>query len=118
MNNVSSFDIADHSDSDEMIAGFLADALRDDDPEVFIAALNCVAKARRMSEIAKRTGLNRESLYKALKPGSKLRFETVQKVIGCFGLRLTVTEGASGQDGMTDSLVSEAGNRQRSLQQV
>jgi probable addiction module antidote protein len=118
MNKFSSFDIADHSDSQEMIAGFLADALSDDDPEVFIAALSCVAKARRMSDIAKKTGLNRESLYKAMKPGSKLRFETVQKVIGCFGLRLTVTADPSGPDGVTDSGVPLNSNRQRSLQQV
>jgi probable addiction module antidote protein len=91
MKSFSPFDIAEHLDSEEMIAGFLADALEDENPDVFIAALGYVAKARGMTEIAKESGLSRESLYKALKSGSKLRYETVQKVIGSLGVRLTVT---------------------------
>ena len=91
MKSFSPFDMAEHLDSEEMIAGFLADAMEDANPDVFIAALGYVAKARGMSDIAKETGLGRESLYKALKSGSKLRYETVQKVMSSLGMRLTVT---------------------------
>ncbi|SOC85565.1 probable addiction module antidote protein [Ensifer adhaerens] len=94
MNTFTTFDIADYLDSDEMIAEFLTAALEDDNPEVFIAALGHVAKAKGMSEIARETGLGRESLYKALKEGAKPRYETVAKVLSALGVRLTVEKVA------------------------
>ncbi|RUM20679.1 putative addiction module antidote protein [Rhizobium vallis] len=48
-----------------------------------------------MSAIANETGLGRESLYKALKAGSKLRYETVLRVLSALGVRLTVTPKAA-----------------------
>lgn len=94
MNTFTTFEIADYLDSDEMIAEFLTAALEDDNPEVFIAALGHVAKAKGMSEIARETGLGRESLYKALKEGAKPRYETVAKVLSALGVRLTVEKVA------------------------
>ena len=44
-----------------------------------------------MSKIAEETGLSRESLYKALSADSKPRYETVQKVLGAIGFKITVT---------------------------
>jgi hypothetical protein len=49
-----------------------------------------VAKARGMTAIAASTGLGRESLYKALAPGAKPRYETIVKVLHGLGVRLTV----------------------------
>ena len=49
---------------EDEIAEFLSEAYLDDDPNVFIIALGHVAKHRGMSNLAKETGLNRESLYK------------------------------------------------------
>jgi probable addiction module antidote protein len=49
-----------------------------------------VAKARGIAKIAKDSGLGRESLYKALAPGAKPRFETVQKLVDALGVRWTV----------------------------
>ncbi|MCL6708061.1 putative addiction module antidote protein [Pseudomonas sp. R2.Fl] len=95
MNTFSKFDVSDYLDSDEMIAEFLAAALEDEDPDVFIAALGHVAKAKGMAEIASESGLGRESLYKALKPGSKLRYETVLRVMSALGVKLTVTTKAA-----------------------
>lgn len=95
MNTFSDFDISDYLDSDELIAEFLTAAMEDEDPEAFIAALGHVAKAKGMSAIANETGLGRESLYKALKAGSKLRYETVLKVLSALGVRLTVTPKAA-----------------------
>ena len=44
-----------------------------------------------MTGIAEATGLGRESLYKALAPGSKLRFETVRKIMDALGVKLSVS---------------------------
>ncbi len=94
MNTFTTFEIADYLDSDEMIAEFLAAAIEDENSEVFIAALGHIAKAKGMSEIARETGLGRESLYKALKEGAKPRYETVAKVLSALGVRLTVEKVA------------------------
>lgn len=94
MNTFTTFEIADYLNSDEMIAEFLAAAIEDENPEVFIAALGHVAKAKGMSEIARETGLGRESLYKALKEGAKPRYETVAKVLSALGVKLTVEKVA------------------------
>lgn len=92
----SKFDASEYLDSEEMIAEYLAAAIEDGNPDVFIAALGDIAKARGMAKIAEQSGLGRESLYKALKPGSKLRYETVQKIIAALGVKLTVhTAGAA-----------------------
>ncbi|RUV70494.1 putative addiction module antidote protein [Mesorhizobium sp. M5C.F.Cr.IN.023.01.1.1] len=95
MTNFTEFDVSDYLDNDEMIAEFLAASLEDGNPDVFIAALGHVAKARGMTEIAKDSGLGRESLYKALKSGSKLRYDTVQRVLSALGVRLTVAPKAA-----------------------
>jgi probable addiction module antidote protein len=50
-----------------------------------------VAKARGFSKVAKDAGLGRESLYKALAPGAKIRYDTVRKLLDSLGVRLTVT---------------------------
>ncbi|MGJ8530344.1 addiction module antidote protein [Maritalea sp.] len=90
MTQFEKFDASDYLDSESMIAEYLAAAVEDDNPDVFIAALGDIAKARGMSEIAEQTGLGRESLYKALRSGSKLRYETVQKVLSALGVKLTI----------------------------
>jgi probable addiction module antidote protein len=88
------FDASEYLDSDEMMAEYLTLALEDENPEVFITALGNVAKARGMAQVAKDSGLSRESLYKSLRAGSKLRYETVQKILKALNVKLT-TEPAS-----------------------
>ena len=83
------FDPADYLDSDEMIAEYLAAAAEEPNPDVFLAALGDVARARGMAQVAKDAGLGRESLYKALAPGSHPRFETVNAVLKALGVRMT-----------------------------
>ena len=85
------FDASAYLDNEEVIAEFLTAALEDGDPEVFLAAIGHVAKARGMSAIAESTGLGRESLYKAFAPGAKPRYETVQKVLQSLGVKINVT---------------------------
>ena len=84
------FDAADYLDSEETIAEFLTAALEDENPEVFLAAIAAVAKARGISAIASSAGLGRESLYKALAPGAKPRYDTIIKVLHGLGVKLSV----------------------------
>jgi len=91
MEKFSKFDAADYLDSEEMIVEYLAAALEDENPDLFLAALADVAKARGMSAVAQSTGLGRESLYKALAPGAKPRYDTILKVLHGLGVKLTVT---------------------------
>jgi probable addiction module antidote protein len=85
------FDTSAFLDDDEVVAEYLTAALEDANPDVFLAAVGQVAKARGMSAVAENTGLGRESLYKALTPGAKPRYDTVLKVLQGLGVKLTVT---------------------------
>ena len=84
------FDAAEFLDNEEVIAEYLSAAIEDPDPDVFLRAMANVAKARGISEVAKASGLGRESLYKALAPGAKVRYETVRKVLDSLGVKLKV----------------------------
>lgn len=84
------FDPSAYLDNEETIAEYLTITLEENDPDLLLAALSNVAKARGMSQIAKDSGLGRESLYKALSPGAKPRFETIMKVMHALGVKLTV----------------------------
>ena len=88
---VKPFDAADYLTDDESIAEYLTAALEDRDPNLFLTAIKDVARARGMTQLAKDTGLGRESLYKALAPGAKPRYDTVLKVVNALGVRLHAT---------------------------
>ena len=79
------------SNSEAVIAEYLAAALEDPNPDMFLRAVANVAKARGMASVAEASGLGRESLYKALAPGAKVRYETVRKLVDSLGVKLTVT---------------------------
>jgi len=85
------FDASAFLNNEEVIAEYLAAALEDGNPDMFLAAIGDVAKARGMSAIAEQTGLGRESLYKALAPGAKPRYDTILKVLSSLGVKLTIT---------------------------
>jgi probable addiction module antidote protein len=82
------FDASDYLDNEETIAEYLKAALEDPDPDAFLAAVHDVAKARGMAAVAANAGLGRESLYKALKPGARPRFDTVRRLLDALGVRL------------------------------
>lgn len=85
------FDASEYLDDEEVIAEYLTAALEDPNPEVFLLAVANVAKARGIAKVAEDSGLGRESLYKALAPGAKPRYETVRKLVDALGVKLTVT---------------------------
>lgn len=82
------FDMAAILDSDEAINEYLSQVLADGDTDELIRAVGHVAKARGIAQIAKDSGLGRASLYKALAPGAKPRFDTVLKVLTALGIKL------------------------------
>jgi probable addiction module antidote protein len=85
------FDSAEYLDSAEAISAYLEEALETDDPAFITQALGTVARARGMGQIAKETGLSRESLYKALSAEGNPEFSTVIRVMQALGLRFSVT---------------------------
>ena len=89
MAKFSRFDAADYLDDEDTIAEYITAALEDSNPDVFLTAVRDVARARGMAQVAKDAGLGRESLYKALAPGAKPRFDTVLKVARALGVRLS-----------------------------
>jgi probable addiction module antidote protein len=85
---VTNLDISEYLDTEETIAEYLSSIIEEGDPQLLLAAINDVAKARGMAKIASDSGLGRESLYKALKPESKPRFETILKVLNSLGVKM------------------------------
>jgi probable addiction module antidote protein len=85
------WDAAEHLRSENDMAAYLEAALEDGDPALIAAALGDIARAKGMSQIARETGLGRESLYKALSPDGNPEFSTVLKVVRALGLRLHAT---------------------------
>jgi probable addiction module antidote protein len=82
------WDPAEHFETDEDIAAYLEAALEDGDPALVAAALGDIARAKGMTQLARETGLGRESLYKALSPSGNPEFATIMKVISALGLKL------------------------------
>lgn len=83
------FDAAMFLNNDELILEYLQDAMQEGDKE-FMQALEIVARAKGMTELAKRTGLSRESLYKTLNGETKPRFESVQKILAALNIKLSL----------------------------
>ena len=86
---LAAFDAARFLDDDEAIAEYMTAVLETNDPDLLLLALSDVARAKGMAQVAKDAGLGRESLYKALAPGAKPRFETVIKVARALGVKFT-----------------------------
>ena len=74
---------------DEAVAEYMNAVLESGDSNLLLRALGEMARVRGMAKVARDTGLGRESLYKALAPGAKPRFDTVLRVVGALGLKLT-----------------------------
>lgn len=89
------WDAAEHLRNDEEIKFYLQEAA-EGTPEEFIHALNTAARAKGMTEIAKKAGVTRASLYKSLSDGGNPRFETISKVTKAFGCKLAVIQESGG----------------------
>jgi probable addiction module antidote protein len=78
----------DYLKTDEDMANYLEAAIDDGDPALISAALGDIARAKGMSQVARKAGLGRESLYKALSPNGNPELATILKVVKALGLRL------------------------------
>jgi len=85
------FDAVEYLGDEATIAEYTTAALEDSNPDVFLTAVRDVARARGMSQLAKDAGLGRESLYKALTPGAKPRYDTMRKFLHALGVKLSAS---------------------------
>ncbi len=90
------FDAARYLSDDTAVAEYLSAILEEGDTELLLLALGDIARAKGMSQIAKDSGLGRESLYKALAPGAKPRFDTVLKVAKALGVTFSAQPAQPG----------------------
>ncbi|MBN9534002.1 MAG: putative addiction module antidote protein [Alphaproteobacteria bacterium] len=84
------WDSAESLKTEEDIANYLEAVFEDGDPALIAYALGVVARAKGMAKIAKKTGLGRESLYKALSKDGNPKIDTVLKVVHALGLKLKI----------------------------
>ena len=88
VSELSDFDAAEYLDSEEAVAAYLTTVLEENDAALLAAALGDIARARGMTSVARDSGITREALYKALRPGSEPRFDTINRVCAALGVRL------------------------------
>jgi len=84
------WDSAFHLRTEEEIAAYLDAAFEEagDDPKFIAHALGVIARAHGMSQLAKESGIKRESLYRALSGEGNPEFATIWKVVRALGIRL------------------------------
>lgn len=90
MSKTRPFDAAIYLNDEADIAAYLQAAIEDGDPAVLAAALGDIAKAKGMTQLARDTGLSRESLYKSLSGDRAPSSDTLFKVIRALGFKLAV----------------------------
>jgi probable addiction module antidote protein len=84
------FDVAEYLETGDDIWEFLAEVLATGTTSDFIHAMNTAARAKGMTEVARQAGVTRASLYKSLSEDGNPRFETISKIVGALGGRLSV----------------------------
>jgi len=84
------FDPLDYIKTEEDIGYFLQAAFEENDPHHIARALAVVAKVRSMSKVAKKAGISRTALYKALNGDANLEFSTILKIVGALGMKLQI----------------------------
>jgi len=82
------FNPVEFLESDEEISKYLSDAYSDDNPDVFVIALGNVVKVRGVAEVARKSGLNRESLYRIFSGKAKPQWGTVHALMHTIGFQL------------------------------
>ncbi len=87
---LSKWDIIDYLSNEEEIKAYLEAAAEENDPDFMIKVINDIARARGINELAKKMGVNRESLYKSLNGSTKPRFETICKALNALGFQLSI----------------------------
>ena len=83
------FDVADYLVDLDDVAGYLELAIAEsvEDPSAVPRALGAIARTQNMSELARRVGMSRDGLYKALSADGNPTWSTIIKVTNALGLR-------------------------------
>lgn len=89
------FDMANYLQDEDEVTAYLQAVMEDGDPALLAAALGDIARARGMTQLAKDTGLSRESLYKSLSGERAPSSDTLFKVMRAMGFKLTVVPAAT-----------------------
>ena len=82
--------MANYLRDEEDVAEYLRQVLEDGDPAELAGALGSIARARGMTQLAKDTGLSRESLYRSLSGERAPSSDTLFKVMRALGFKLTI----------------------------
>jgi probable addiction module antidote protein len=87
----SRYDTADYLKSEGDMVAYLEACMEEagDDPAFIAIALGNIARAHGMVRLAKKTGITREGLYKALSSEGNPSLGTVLKVVKALGMKLT-----------------------------
>lgn len=88
--SLKAFDPAAYLSDAESVAVYLEDMMESGNPALFVDALGVVARSKGMTEVAKKAGVGRQSLYKSLRKDGKPEFLTVLKILAALGLQLSV----------------------------
>lgn len=91
-NQYTDLDVAELLQTEEDVKFFLQEALVENDPVLWQRCVGYAARSIGMAKIAESTGLNRESLYKALKEDAHPRFDTIMRVLNAMGFQLVLKE--------------------------
>jgi probable addiction module antidote protein len=86
------WDIAEHLATEKDALAYLKAAIEDNDPEYLPHAIGAVARARGMTQVARKAGVSRANLYKAFSDGGKPEFSTVIKVIEALGFKFQIAK--------------------------
>ena len=84
------WDPAEWLDNDETVAEYLQASFESGDMKEIISALNDVARARNITDLATQMGISRQGLYKTLSENGNPEFSTIQKLIKALGLQMSV----------------------------
>ena len=87
------WDVADDLSTKEDVRLYL-EACAEEDPgdgSLIRAALNDIARAQNMSQLAREIGMTREGLYKALGENGNPTFATVMKITRALGMQVRIT---------------------------
>ena len=88
----SRWDAAEHLRTREVVRLYLAACAEEDpgDGSLLRAALNDVARAGNMAGLARKAGMSREGVYKALSPAGNPSFNTMMRITRALGLQLRI----------------------------
>ena len=103
MTKTAPYDSAEVLNSPKAVQFYMEEAMESGDPQLITHALGVVARAKSMSDIARKSGLSRESLYRSLSPTGKPEFGTIMSVLKALDLGLSVKPRVAGKASMRRS---------------